>query len=134
MSLIVEQGEEVILQTIKNNTTWYAQLYTNSGSPSNTDVLGDYTLASFDGGSSIPLDSWSNISDNSNRGQMSHPAINWTASDNTGLPQTCYGYLVYDSSGNLIWVSPFDQPQTFTNTGDSVTVNIVLQMFDWSLA
>ena len=135
MSLIVEKGEERILQLVKDNATWQAQLYTDpTTSPASTDELSDYTLATFNGSAAVTLNSWGLISDNSDRGQMSHAAITWTAADTTALPQTVLGYVVFDSSSNLIWATKFDTPQTINTTGDFVTVNITLQLYDSSLA
>lgn len=128
MSLVVpEEGEKILLETLMsywNGDVNHARigLFISNHAPDAADVFADYDAikATFDGYDSIGLNSWGtvNVPDGSGRSYVSETLRTWIASGLTNLPQTVYGYYVFDNyQSKLLWAELAAVPVVFTLVG-----------------
>jgi len=85
-----------------NSRGLYMRLYSNNRVPAETDTIALYTECTFGGYVARSLNAWSIPALNpSNRGQIQHPVVTWTATG--GSPQSVYGYYITDKDQNWIY-------------------------------
>lgn len=129
--LLVETGEEEILNLVIANQTWGAALYTNNYTPTMTDALSAYTLATGLVTDTLDLSSWGSVGISSQIGQSVYPTLTWST---TSFDQTIYGVVIYNTVSNvLIGATLFGAPFTLTS-GNPLSYNLTFQEMDITLA
>jgi hypothetical protein len=135
--LVPNQAEARMISMITNATT--AQnlnlvlgLYKNNLTPASTDVLGDYTAATFTGYSATTLTSgsWTVTAATSGAPATATQTSATTFSCSATTSESIYGYYVYQAGATvMMWAERFsDGPYTIANSGDKVilTASITL--------
>jgi outer membrane lipoprotein SlyB len=123
--------DQDLSDTLKDNTTGSGilnsglvmRLFTNNITPTNANVIGDFTEATFAGYSSQTLGAWSAPSVTAHVGKVSGAALTFTI---TAGSQTVYGYYVTDAGNTKLYFAERDPnapvalaatgPQTYTIT------------------
>jgi len=80
--------------------------------------------ADFDGYVAASLATWSAVSspDPDGRAFITHVQIDFIVTGATNLPQTVFGYFVYLSDSDLLWVQAADTPVELVAPGQSYSV------------
>lgn len=118
-------GENIALEAVVNKTAGQnlvLRLYSNNITPSDTDVTGTYTEATFPGYAPITLAgaSWNAAA----AGSIAYSAQQtWTRSS-TGTPENIYGYYCTQLASSILVYSERDPAAPFavTNLNDKVQV------------
>ena len=118
--------EEVsAIETEINSVGWTVHLYTNAHTPATTDVLGDYTEATFGGYASQPFYPPVDGGVVANHVDITSNPLSFAATG-AGLPQTVIGYYITDSGGTILKAAEeFPSPITFTNAGDTLAGTVI---------
>lgn len=105
---------------ISNPPGWRFRLFTNLVVPSRTNVLADFTEATFPGYAQITNLVFDAATDEAGpKARVTRAALIWTRNV-TGAPQTIRGYYVVGTANILAWAEAFDTPVTVTVNGDIV--------------
>lgn len=120
-----DTGENIALEAVVNKTAGQnlvLKLYSNNITPSDTDVAGTYTEATFAGYSAITLAgaSWNAAAG----GSITYSAQQTFTRSSTGAPENIYGYYCVQAvSGTLVY-SERDAAAPFavTNLNDAVKI------------
>jgi len=134
--LVPNEGEARMIRLIVNATTAASTgenmvlgLFKNNITPASTDVLGDYTAATFTGYAAVTLTSGSwTITPGAPTSAVQTAATTFTCSGTTS--EAIYGYyLKAESSTYLMWAERFsDGPYTIANSGDKIILTAQLTL------
>ncbi len=135
--LVPNEGEARMIAMITNATTaqnlnCVLALYKNNLTPASTDVLADYTAATFTGYSATTLTSasWTITAASSGAPATAAQtsATTFTCSGTTS--EAIYGYYVYQTGATVVlWAERFsDGPYTIANSGDKVILTCQLTL------
>ena len=118
-------GENIALEALVNKTAaqnLVLKLYSNNITPSDTDVAGTYTEATFAGYASITLAgaSWNAAAS----GSISYGSQQTFTRSSTGAPENIYGYYVVQLASGILVYSERDgaAPFAVTNAGDAINI------------
>lgn len=118
-------GENIALEAIVNKTApqnLVLRLFSNNITPSDTDVAGTYTEATFAGYAAITLTgaSWNAASG----GSISYSAQQTFTRSSTGTAENIYGYYCTQLASGVLVYSERDASAPFavTNNGDNIKV------------
>ena len=130
------EGLEWLLNKLKDN--WgnlTLHLYSNDKTPTDADIVDDYTEASFSGYAEVSINAWADAVKNTDNihWQVQGTAITFTHNGG-GQTTNCYGYYVTALKGlsagavALLWAERFSNPPVaMAVLGDFITVVPVLQ-------
>ena len=132
--LVPNQAEERMIQMIVNATTnqnlnQVLRLYKNNLTPASTDVLADYTEATFTGYSSVTLTSGSwTITPGAPTSAAQTSATTFACTATTS--ELIYGYYLAQASATVMqWAERFsDGPYTIANNGDKIILTVQLTL------
>lgn len=120
-----DTGENIALEALVNKTApqnLVLKLYSNNITPSDTDVAGTYTEATFAGYSAITLTgaSWNAASG----GSIAYGSQQTFTRSSTGAAENIYGYFVVQATSGTLVYSERDASAPFavTNNGDAVKI------------
>lgn len=120
---VPDVGENIALEALVNKTApqnLTLKLFSNNITPSDTDVAGTYTEATFAGYASISLTgaSWGAAS----AGTITYGSQQTFTRSTTGTTENIYGYYVIQAvSGILVWSErDASAPFAVTNSGDAI--------------
>jgi hypothetical protein len=118
-------GENIALEAVVNKTApqnLSLKLYSNNITPSDTDVAGTYTEATFAGYAAKTLTgaTWNAASG----GSISYSAAQTFTRTSTGVAENIYGYYVVQAVSGILVYSERDAsaPFAITNNGDAITL------------
>lgn len=120
--VFVDEGENDVLNLIKNNASMKCRLFKNSLSPAHGTVLGDLTTCDFSGYADQALSYGTPATNGSNQGQMTASQLTFSHSGG-GTANDVYGYAIFNNtSGKLHKVEVFDAPITLAVSGDDIKI------------
>jgi hypothetical protein len=118
-------GENIALEALVNKTAaqnLVLRLYSNNITPSDTDVAGTYTEATFAGYASITLvgATWNAAA----AGSIAYSAQQTFTRSSTGTLENIYGYYCTQLASGVLVYSERDgaAPFAITNSGDNVKI------------
>jgi hypothetical protein len=122
---VPDTGENIALEALVNKTAGQnlvLKLYSNNLTPSDTDVAGTYTEATFTGYAAATLTgaSWNAAS----AGTITYSAQQTFTRSATGTTENIYGYYVVQSGSGILVYSERDASAPFavTNNGDAIKI------------
>ena len=127
--LVPNQAEARMIGMIVNATTaqninLVLALYKNNLTPASTDVLADYTAATFTGYSPVTLTSgsWTVTAATSGAPATATQSSATTFACTATTSESVYGYFIYQTGATvMMWAERFsDGPYTIANNGDKV--------------
>ena len=132
--LVANEAEQRMIQMITNSSTAQNQnlslkLYKNNLTPASTDVLADFTEATFTGYSAVTLTSGSwTITPGAPTSAQQSSATTFSCSGTTS--ELVYGYYLNQTAGTcLMWAERFsDGPYTIANSGDKIILTAQLTL------
>jgi hypothetical protein len=120
-----DSGENLALEALVNKTAaqnLVLRLYSNNITPSDTDVTGTYTEATFPGYAAITLTgaTWSAAAG----GSIAYSAQQTFTRSSTGAPENIYGYYCTQFTSTLLMYSERDGAAPFivTNLNDAIKI------------
>jgi len=129
MIVIPSVGMVAALRSILNKTSglqepFTLRLYSNNRTPTNDDVVGDYTTVSGGGYAAIPLDTEDmTVTAGAPSVALYDDFLTYTFTGATDSPGTVYGYYITDTNNVLFIAERFPDPVPFTpNTGSIIRV------------
>lgn len=118
-------GENIALEALVNKTApqnLVLRLYSNNITPSDTDVAGTYTEATFAGYAAITLTgaSWNAAA----AGSITYGSQQTFTRTSTGAPENIYGYYCTQITSGILAYSERDgaAPFAVTNNGDQIRI------------
>src|SRR5436189_2973693 len=126
--VMADNGSKQVLseaRTTWNTTALKLHLFVNNITPTTSNVIGDFTEASFTGYAAASIVTWAAPSVAAHIASMSPASVTFTRTA-TGTVQTVYGYYVTDNANTVLYWSERDAnaPINITNNGDSYTVTL----------
>ena len=120
-----DTGENIALETLVNKTAaqnLVLKLYSNNITPSDTDVAGTYTEATFSGYAAATLTgaTWGAAAG----GTITYGAQQTFTRNSTGAAENIYGYYVIQTTSGTLVYSERDgsAPFAVTNNGDAIKI------------
>lgn len=120
-----DTGENIALEAVVNKTAGQnliLRLYSNNITPSDTDVAGTYTEATFAGYSALTLAgaSWNAAA----AGSITYSAQQVFTRNVSGAPENIYGYYCTQAVSGILVYSERDASAPFavTNNGDEIRI------------
>jgi hypothetical protein len=120
-----DTGENLALEALVNKTApqnLVLRLYSNNVTPSDTDVTGTYTEATFPGYAAITLAgaSWNAAA----AGSIAYSAQQTFTRSSTGAAENIYGYYCTQLASTTLMYSERDASAPFavTNNGDAIKI------------
>jgi hypothetical protein len=108
--------------------TLVVRLYKNNHTPTSASILTDFTEADFTSYADLGLPISPTVGWDGTKVTATFPLLTWTTGDVTNLPQTIYGYVVWNTADSSVWwAEKFAvTPTALTLAGQTFQLTVVI--------